>query len=158
VLTDVKAAIVDRALLLCEMDSYPSRAVSLLRMSLQSEAILRAWVTCLGVREKQEHLAHLICELHARLRRAGLVADHEFTLPLSQSELAEVLGAAVVHTNRVLQRLRRAGLITARNKHLHVLQPPALRKMGEFDGTYLGLEDEGHGQYEDEGPTSASEY
>lgn len=133
-LTSLTVATLDGSLL---SPGHPGLARAFLRLALREQAILRAWLVCFGLREKREHLAHLICELHHRLHQAGLVGDHEFDLPLTQAELAEVLGATAVHTNRVLQGLRKDGLIELRDQRLRILRLPELQELAEFDSGYL---------------------
>ena len=113
------------------------RRLALLALALNEQAILRVWLTCLGCREKLEHVAHLFCELHQRLRRIGLVGDHTFDLPLTQELLAQATGMSAVHVNRVIQRLRKEGLIALHDHHLVILEPKRLRELAEFDTTYL---------------------
>ena len=111
--------------------------MALLYLASREQAVLREWLVCLGSREKREHVAHLLCELHERLSRLGLVTDHEFDLPLTQEQLAETTGMTPVHTNRVLQRLRKDGVISLEERHLRILEPLRLKEIGEFDGSYL---------------------
>ena len=136
-LTAVEVVLLDRTKMLEAIQNHGKFGLALLRLALSEQAILREWLLCLGSREKREHLAHLLCELHQRLRRAGLVADHEFELPLTQDELAETMGVSVTHINRVLQRLRKEGLISLGQRHLKILQPNELMDIAEFDGAYL---------------------
>ena len=132
-LTPLRVALLDRGAMRRAMGEYPKLAEALMQLAFDEEAILRTWVVCLGRREKREHTAHLLCELHERLRRAGLVYDHEFDMPLTQEELADALGMTAVHTNRVLQSLRKDGLISTERHHLRLLQLDRLKKIGEFD-------------------------
>lgn len=136
-LTPVQAVLLDRAALLAAMAQHPKLGAALLRLAFYEQAVLRVWLTCLGQLRKHEHLAHLFCELHERLRRAGLAGDHEFELPLTQDQLGEALGMTSVHTNRVLQRLRREGLIDLDDHHLRILRPRQLQDVAEFDDAYL---------------------
>jgi DNA-binding transcriptional regulator LsrR (DeoR family) len=41
-----------------------------------------------------------------------MVKDESFRLPLTQEVFADALGLSIVHINRTLQQLRRAGRIT----------------------------------------------
>ena len=136
-LTTVRVILLDRSRMLQALETHPKFGLALLRLALSEQAILREWLVCLGSREKREHLAHLICELHQRLRRAGLVADHEFALPLTQDELADAMGISTSHTNRVLQRLRKEGLISFDKRYLKIHRSKQLREIAEFDGAYL---------------------
>jgi len=43
---------------------------------------------------------------------SSLAQDQSFVLPLTQEQLADATGLTSVHTNRVLQALRREGLIS----------------------------------------------
>lgn len=136
-ITAVRAALLDRGALLRAIESHAKLGLALLRLALSEQAILREWLICLGRREKREHLAHLLCELHERLRRVGMVADDVFDLPLTQEQLADAMGMTAVHTNRVLQRLRKEGIISLGQHVLRIYQPRQLKDIGEFDGAYL---------------------
>ena len=58
------------------------------------------------------HLAHLICELFLRLETVGLVRGNSFDFPLTQADIADMIGLSLVHTNRTIQELRSSGLVT----------------------------------------------
>ena len=63
--------------------------------------------------------------------------------PLTQIDLAEAAGLTSVHVNRMLQELRRDGLISLERKRLRI---PDIRKLMEaslFNPNYLHLEHEG---------------
>jgi CRP-like cAMP-binding protein len=47
--------------------------------------------------------------LFFRLQAVELTNDNSFILPVTQRELSDTLGLTVVHTNRMLQDLRRVG-------------------------------------------------
>lgn len=136
-ITSVKVTLLDRSKLLAAMAAHPKLAAAILSLALDEQSILRVWLVCLGQQDRTEHLAHLLCELHYRLRRAHLVGDHSFELPLTQEELADTLGMTSVHTNRVLQRMRKDGLISLASRHMEILEPQRLRKLAQFDGAYL---------------------
>ncbi len=56
-------------------------------------------------------------------------------------ELGDALGLSNVHANRTLQELRRAGLISLNGYTFEALDWEGLKKTGEFDSTYLHLEE-----------------
>ncbi|MDR6954873.1 CRP-like cAMP-binding protein [Ancylobacter sp. 3268] len=120
-------------------DSFPRLASALWRTTLVDAAIYRDWVTNVGQRDSDSRLAHLFCELTMRLDAVGLVQEDGYDLPLTQTDLADALGISVVHVNRTLQRLRRLGLISFKNKRLTVLDWPQLAEMGDFEPSYLHL-------------------
>jgi CRP-like cAMP-binding protein len=102
-------------------------------------AIQRTWITCLGRRSAEQHLAHLICELYVRLEVAGAASDFIFEFPVTQAQLGDVLGLSVVHVNRKLQELRAAGLVEWRDGKVKIRDFERLAQMSEFDPTYLSL-------------------
>jgi CRP-like cAMP-binding protein len=85
-------------------------------------------------------MAHLFCELHARLDVVGRTNGNGYELPLTQRELSEYLGLTVVHANRTLQELRRRGLVEFENRQLSILDRRKLEEVAEFDPAYLYLD------------------
>ena len=107
--------------------------------SLVDEAVLRAWIVNLGRREAFDRVAHLVCEVHARLHHVGLAPKDAFDLPLTQEDLADALGLTEVHVSRTLRRLREDGLMTFRRGEIVVTDMPRLRELAQFDPNYLHL-------------------
>ena len=102
-------------------------------------AISREMGLSLGQRSAISRMAHLFCELHARLEVIGRTDGDTFEFPLTQRELAECLGLTVVHVNRTIQELRRKMLIEAENRHIRILDRRGLVTIAEFDPGYLQL-------------------
>ena len=94
----------------------------------------------MGRKEAYGRVAHFLCEMLVRLKSVGLARDHACEFPITQGELADALGITPVHINRVLQELRRNGLISLAGGTLEVLDWAGLKQAGEFDPTYLHLE------------------
>jgi CRP-like cAMP-binding protein len=101
-------------------------------------------MTGIGRREAYNRMAHLLCELLVRLEAVGLVEDKTFDLPITQTELADAIGASTVHVNRVLQELRADGLIRSKGTQVCVLDWPGLKAVGDFDPLYLHLRQDGN--------------
>ena len=85
-------------------------------------------------------MAHLICELEARLSTGNATHDNSFDLQLTQQELADATGHSVVHVNRTMRVLRQKGLVTQQAHRLTIPDPDALATMCEFKPDYLHLE------------------
>ena len=94
----------------------------------------------LGQRSALSRMAHLFCELHARLDVVGRAARDGYEFPLTQRELSECLGLTVVHANRTLQELRRRGLVELENRQLTIRDRGGLEGVAQFDAGYLYLE------------------
>lgn len=109
------------------------------RAALTASAIQREWTVSLGRRSGAERLAHLCCELHARLTAVGLAEGTTCPMPLTQPDLADALGQTTVHINRTLQDLRAARLLALKSRRLTLLDPERLRRLGKFDPSYLHL-------------------
>jgi len=122
---------------LCEQHYGIARA--LWRVTLADAAIFREWIMNVGRREAHSQLAHVLCEMLVRTKAVGLARDHTCEMTVTQQELGDATGNSAVHVNRVLQQLRRDGLISLESKTLKALDWEALKAAGDFDPTYLHL-------------------
>ncbi|SDN82416.1 cAMP-binding domain of CRP or a regulatory subunit of cAMP-dependent protein kinases [Methylobacterium phyllostachyos] len=136
-LTRCRIAKVPRAVYLELLGQHPGIALALQRAKLAEEATAHEWLANIGMRSGPERMAHLLCELLERLGSIGQVVAGQFEMPLTQTDLAETLGLSSVHVNRVLQALRREGLIALRGRHVRILAPRQLRELAEFEAGYL---------------------
>lgn len=136
-LTQVTVAVVSRDALTSLMQRQPKLAQAFWRATLVDEAVLRAWVINLGRRDAYARVAHLICELHARMSHLSFLEQTKFDLPLTQEHLGDALGLTSVHVNRVLRRLRDEGLMTLQNRMLTLLDAARLATAAGFDAGYL---------------------
>ena len=122
---------------------YPRITTALWWETLVNAAIQREWTMNLGQRTASERMAHLLCEIFVRLRRAGLTRGASCEFPLTQSDLADATGLSKVHVNRTLQELRSAELIVLKGKYLTVPSLERLMDAGLFNPNYLHMEREG---------------
>ena len=141
--TRCTVAVFQRDQLTALFDKHRGVRDAVYRMMSIDNAIATQWTVCLGRRSARERLAHLLCELHARLDAVGHASDgasgRGFMMPLTQEEIADVLGLTAVHVNRTLQGLRSDGLIQLRDHRLTIPDEAALRRVAGFDGGYLHL-------------------
>lgn len=108
------------------------------RETLIEAAISRQWIARLGAQAALPKVAHLVCELAARLEVAGLVKEGCFQMPMTQRHVADACGLSIVHVNRTIQDLRHRGLIAWEGNEIELLQPEELRKLADFTPDYLG--------------------
>ena len=100
-------------------------------------AIGQEWMVSLGRRSGHSRVAHFFCEFYTRIGLNDGIQGFRCPLPLTQAELADVLGLSCVHINRVLQQLRREGLIALQSGQLVIKDWEKLRAVGGFNSAYL---------------------
>jgi CRP-like cAMP-binding protein len=122
-------------------DNHPRINRALWWATLVDEATLRAWLANSGHRQANRQMAHLFCELLARMKAVGLEVDGSFRLPITQDDLGDALGISTVHVNRILKALRGKGLIIFDGKSLTVPDMDRLEAYAGFDVSYLHLHD-----------------
>jgi CRP-like cAMP-binding protein len=116
----------------------PTVSLALWCAALVDAAVLREWLVNIGQRKAGQRLAHVLCELLLRLRTVGL-AENSYDLPLSQKDLADTIGVSHVHLNRVLQTLRREGLVFWKNELITIPDIDRLMTYSGFNPNYLHI-------------------
>jgi CRP-like cAMP-binding protein len=109
--------------------------------TLVDEATLREWLVSMGQREASEQMAHIFCEIYTRLRAVGLAEGGRFRGPVTQEEMADLMGVTPVHVNRTLRLLREQGLLELDGKWVVIPDFEQLRQYGGFNPNYLHLVD-----------------
>jgi CRP-like cAMP-binding protein len=107
------------------------------RESLIDAAISRQWIARLGAQAALPKVAHLICELAARLDVMGLARNGRFQIMMTQRHVADACGLSIVHVNRTIQELRHRGLIAWEGSEIELLRPDELRELADFRPDYL---------------------
>ncbi len=111
----------------------------LIRYALIDAAIFRQWIANIGRRTAYERIAHVFCEVYVRMRALTLTEEGSLHLPMTQAELGDATGLSPVHVNRVLQRMRKDGLIVSRGDIHAVTNWERLRSAADFNDDYLHL-------------------
>lgn len=138
-ITECRVACVDPETLDRLIADRPAIARAMWRSTLVDEAVLREWIVNVGRRTALEPIAHLLSELHLRMRIVGLVDGDCFHLPLTQEELGDATGLTAVHVNRTLGELRSRGLIEHGERKLTVVDVAHLRRLAGFSPNYFHL-------------------
>jgi CRP-like cAMP-binding protein len=136
---DAELALMPHKEIMKIFEKKPSLGFAIWRETLIDAAIFRERITSNSARNARTRLAHLFCELFYRARASGLAEGHSCAAPLSQIQIGETLGMAIVTVNRTLQVLRRARLIEFRGGILTVRDWKKLEAAGDFSPEYLHL-------------------
>ncbi|WP_277811171.1 Crp/Fnr family transcriptional regulator [Chromohalobacter canadensis] len=121
------------------MHCYPNLAKALFWSMLVDESIAREWLVNLAGRSAEVRIANLFCELFLRSKVAGLTSSDTFVMPLNQVKISEAMGLTSVHTNRVIQRLKRDKLIVVNKQNIQIPDFSRLQAFADFNGDYLHM-------------------
>lgn len=121
------------------LERRPRLMAALWRDTLIDTSMYRERVMCLGRRSSIGRTAHFFCEMYIRQESAGLAGNLLCSIPITQGEIADVLGITPVHLNRSLRALRARQVIDLNGRSLKILDRAALIKTAEFDPAYLHL-------------------
>lgn len=138
-LSPCHVALADHSELKTITETEPHLARLLWLLTLVDGAIHREWIVAMGRRSKKSHLAHLFCELLVRLNVVGRSTEGSFAFPLTQHELADVLGISLVHLNKTLKLLHSENAVQWAHRTVTVLDMERLERIAEFDPDYLNL-------------------
>lgn len=119
----------------------PRIGMAMWKDTLVDGSIFREWIANVGRRDAATRVAHVLCEFALRLKVAGLGEKTNYELPMTQEQLADVVGLTPVHVNRTLQVLERKNLISRAKRSVVVGDWQRLAEAGDFDAAYLHLPD-----------------
>ncbi|MDQ0840015.1 Crp/Fnr family transcriptional regulator [Sphingomonas faeni] len=117
--------------------SYPAIGRAMLLETLVDGSIFREWIANVGRRDARSRVAHLLCEFAVRLQASGKSEARNYRLPMSQEQIADATGLTPVHVNRMIQSLRRDGLISTDKRSVTIDNWAELAAAGDFSTAYL---------------------
>lgn len=115
----------------------PRLAMAILWAASRDEAMVVEHLVGLGRRDADARLAHFLLEMSSRLALVGMGGREGYDCPLTQYHLADALGLTAIHVNRILRKLREAGLVTFRSGRVIIDDHDRLATLADFDPTYL---------------------
>lgn len=134
------------------LKKYQGLAEALVWSTSHEEGLLAERVVSLGRRDSTERLAHLLCEIVARLELIDGPVQSGRQLPLTQEDFADMLGISVVHTVRTFKTLTESGAIAYPARKLTLMDIGKLQRIAGYDQGYLHFS-----QRRDVRPISAAE-
>lgn len=141
-LSDCEVVFIPHANLQTISEEAPHLARLLWLSTTIDAAVQRKMTALIGRHTPVQRLCHLFCELYLRLDVVGLATDGRFRFPLTQTELADILGLSVVHTNRTVQDLRATNLAMWTESEVFIPNFDKLAEFAQFDPAYLNLQSE----------------
>ena len=139
-LTSCKVLCIPHSALRKVAGDYPAVAAAFWRDCVVDISVMSETMMTLSRRKADARVAHLLCEISCRLRRAGIIDRDCFAWKLRQNQVAEILGLTPVHVNRMFRSLRESGLATIGSGEAEIHDFPRLAKLAHFDPNYLYLE------------------
>ncbi len=139
-LTTADIVLIPRAAIQALAIARPAVGMAMWLDTLVDASIFREWIANVGRRDSRTRTAHVLCEFALRQEDAGLGERGHYELPMTQEQLADVLGLTSVHVNRTLKSLEADGLISRNKRAVTIASWEALRKAGDFNPNYLHLE------------------
>jgi CRP-like cAMP-binding protein len=113
--------------------SHPELGFDVIWLAAKEEEALEEHLVALGQRSARERIAYLAVFLVQRAIETGIARGASVTLSVTQSQIADMLGLSLVHTNRTLQALRQANLITWNLSEIQIGDMAAAREFARFD-------------------------
>lgn len=109
---------------------HPSLGYDITWLAAKEETALEGHIVSLGQRNARERVTYLAVWLIERARATCLADDRNVvSLPITQAQIADMLGLSLVHTNRTIRQLEREGLVEWKSREVHV---PNLDKAADF--------------------------
>jgi CRP-like cAMP-binding protein len=121
------------------LNSLPGLSNFFMRALARQNSIVTEHLTNAGRRSALIRTGHYLLELETRLASFGEITAQGYDCPLTQHELADVLGLTAIHVNRTLRELREHELVSFRAGSVEFLNRPRLVKISGFDKEYLRI-------------------
>ncbi|WP_417525987.1 Crp/Fnr family transcriptional regulator [Marinovum sp.] len=131
--TPMRLCVFNRSSLWSLFADHPDRAFDLTWIAAIEEHLLGESLAVIGRMSGLERIARAFVRLHDRGTAQGLVDGDSMPLPYRQHDLADALGLSLVHTNKMLTRIRGLGLASWQNGRLRILNYPALCDLAQLE-------------------------
>ncbi|WP_019953357.1 Crp/Fnr family transcriptional regulator [Yoonia vestfoldensis] len=131
--SDMVLCVFDRKRLWELFRDQPGRAFDLTWLAAVEEHFLGERLAVLGHMTGITRIARALVRIYDRAEAVKLGKDYVMPLPYKQQDMADALGMSVVHTNKMLKKLRDQKLATWRGGRLEIHDYPALCEIAELD-------------------------
>jgi CRP/FNR family transcriptional regulator, anaerobic regulatory protein len=116
------------------VSEHPSLGYDITWLAAKEETALEGHIVSLGQHNARERVTYLAVWLLDRTKSTCLADDDNIvSLPITQAQIADMLGLSLVHTNRTLRQLQREGLVEWKSREIHVPDPAKAADYAQFD-------------------------
>ncbi|MDN4634084.1 Crp/Fnr family transcriptional regulator [Sphingomonas sp. PsM26] len=118
----------------------PRITEAIMKTTLLEASISNEWLLNMGRRPAKTRVAHLLCEMAARIDAAGISNGTQYDIPLTQEQIGDALGLTAVHVNRMLKELNEEALVFRDGRRIKIPDRRKLEYAAEFTVSYLHID------------------
>lgn len=118
----------------------PRIAALLFTMAAREQVLLIDTLKAMGRMSARERIAYLLLDLLSKLRITDSDMGARFRLPLTQTEIGDVLGLTNVYVSKTMSLLEAEGLIARSGDAVQILDEPALVRICDFVDRYADMD------------------
>ena len=119
---------------------HPRLGYDLTWLAAKEERALEEHIVSLGQRSAKERLTYLAVWLLDRALATGIANEgNQLRLPITQTQIADMLGLSLVHTNRTIKQLENDGLVEWKPRELCVPDMDRAADYAQFDRPQSGV-------------------
>lgn len=116
--------------------AQPTLGYDITWLAAKEETALEEHLVALGRRSARERVAYLAVWLLQRARGTCLADDHNrLEVAITQTQIADMLGLSLVHTNRTIKALERSGEVVWRQNSIAVPDLAAAAELANYDAS-----------------------
>ena len=136
-LTDCRLCVFPRDRFTDLVTRFPRFSYDVIWLAAKEESALESHLVALGKRNAHERVAYLALYLVQRGIMTGLAEANgraRLEIPITQRQIADMLGLSLVHTNRTMQALRQSNLLHWDGDGITIEDMEAACDYAKFDG------------------------
>ncbi len=113
---------------------HPRLGYDLTWLAAKEETALEGHIVSLGQRSARERVAYLAVWLLDRALSTCMAAEGDpLRIPITQAQIADMLGLSLVHTNRTIRQLEREGLVAWKSRKIVIPDIARAAEYAQFD-------------------------
>nr|WP_246206305.1 Crp/Fnr family transcriptional regulator [Propylenella binzhouense] len=132
-LTEVRTCVFLRKRFWEMQERHPQLGYEMVWVAASDEQHLDAALLSVGQRSALERAAYLLLDLYIRAEERELVVNETVLFPFNQQHLADALGLSLVHTNKVIGRLRTMKLIKWEGRAFQLLDRAGMEAVAKWE-------------------------